>query len=213
MIAPATRPTISTTSSPFKRAARGIRRAGAAALDLAYVAAGRLDGFWELKLKPWDVAAGVLLVREAGGTVTTFDGTDYDIFNGCIVASNGLIHEEMIAMLTTTRPRRHRMNRKRTALLLNALVLPGLGQLYLGRKATGIAIIMLVNLLLLLALFVLLKGLAPVIAAQAVSGAVSTQEIHAALQGVSGFGKALLGGFALLWARLAHRCHKSPRRR
>jgi hypothetical protein len=91
------------------------------------------------------------------------------------------------------------MNRKRTALLLNALVLPGLGQLYLGRKAIGIAIILLVNLLLLLALFVVLKGLAPVIAAQAVSGAVSTQEIHAALQGASGFGKALLGGFALLW--------------
>jgi len=84
----------------FQKAARGIRRAGAAALDLAYVAAGRLDGFWELKLKPWDVAAGVLLVREAGGTVTTFDGTEYDIFNQRIVASNGLIHEEMTTMLT-----------------------------------------------------------------------------------------------------------------
>jgi myo-inositol-1(or 4)-monophosphatase len=69
-------------------------------LDLAYVAAGRLDGFWELKLKPWDVAAGVLLVREAGGTVTTFDGTEYDVFNQRIVASNGLIHEEMTTMLT-----------------------------------------------------------------------------------------------------------------
>jgi myo-inositol-1(or 4)-monophosphatase len=84
----------------FQKAARGIRRAGAAALDLAYVAAGRLDGFWELKLKPWDVAAGVLLVREAGGTVTTFDGTDYDVFNHRILASNGLIHKEMVAMLT-----------------------------------------------------------------------------------------------------------------
>jgi myo-inositol-1(or 4)-monophosphatase len=84
----------------FQKAARGIRRAGAAALDLAYVAAGRLDGFWELKLKPWDVAAGVLLVREAGGTVTSFDGTDYDVSNHRIVASNGLIHEEMTAMLT-----------------------------------------------------------------------------------------------------------------
>jgi myo-inositol-1(or 4)-monophosphatase len=83
----------------FQKAARGIRRAGAAALDLAYVAAGRLDGFWELKLKPWDVAAGVLLVREAGGTVTTFDGTEYDVFNHRIVASNGLIHGEMTAML------------------------------------------------------------------------------------------------------------------
>jgi myo-inositol-1(or 4)-monophosphatase len=83
-----------------QKAARGIRRAGAAALDLAYVAAGRLDGFWELKLKPWDVAAGVLLVREAGGTVTTFDGTDYDVFNHRIVATNGLIHEELVAILT-----------------------------------------------------------------------------------------------------------------
>lgn len=83
----------------FQKAARGIRRAGAAALDLAYVAAGRLDGFWELKLKPWDVAAGVLLVREAGGTVTTFDGSGYDVFNDRIVASNGLIHQEMVAML------------------------------------------------------------------------------------------------------------------
>lgn len=92
------------------------------------------------------------------------------------------------------------MNRKRTALLLNALVLPGLGQLYLGRKAIGIAVIMLVNLLLLLALFVLLKGLAPAIAAQAVSGKVSAEEIHAALLGSAGFGKALLAGFALLWA-------------
>ncbi len=83
----------------FQKAARGIRRVGAAALDLACVAAGRLDGFWELKLKPWDVAAGVLLVLEAGGTVTTFDGSAYDVFNDRIVASNGLIHEEMVAML------------------------------------------------------------------------------------------------------------------
>jgi hypothetical protein len=92
------------------------------------------------------------------------------------------------------------MNRKRTALLLSALVLPGLGQFYIGRKATGIAIIMLVNLLLLLALFVLLKGLSPVIAAQAVSGGTSARDVSAALHGVAGFGKALLAGFALLWA-------------
>ena len=83
----------------FQKAARGIRRAGAAALDLAYVAAGRLDGFWELKLRPWDVAAGVLLVREAGGTVTGFDGSAYDIFDHRIVASNGMIHGEMTALL------------------------------------------------------------------------------------------------------------------
>jgi TM2 domain-containing membrane protein YozV len=92
------------------------------------------------------------------------------------------------------------MNSKRTALLLNALVVPGLGQLYLGRKVTGTAIIMLVNLLLLLALFVLMKGLAPVIAARAISGSTSAQEVYAALHGVAGFGKALLAGFALLWA-------------
>jgi TM2 domain-containing membrane protein YozV len=91
------------------------------------------------------------------------------------------------------------MNRKKSALLLSALVLPGLGQLYLGRKVTGIAIIMLINLLLLLALFVLMKGLSPVISAQAVSGSISAQEVHAALHGVAGFGKALLAGFALVW--------------
>lgn len=85
----------------FQKSARGIRRAGAAALDLAYVAAGRLDGFWELKLKAWDVAAGVLMVREAGGVVTTFDGSAYDIFNHRIVASNGLIHDEMVTMLSS----------------------------------------------------------------------------------------------------------------
>ncbi len=83
----------------FQKSARGIRRAGAAALDLAYVAAGRLDGYWELKLKAWDVAAGVLLVREAGGMVTTFDGSVYDVFNDKIVASNGLIHDSMANML------------------------------------------------------------------------------------------------------------------
>ncbi len=83
----------------FQRAARGIRRVGAAALDLAAVAAGRLDGFWELKLKPWDVAAGVLLVREAGGMVSGFDGSAYSISQDRILASNGLIHDEMVAML------------------------------------------------------------------------------------------------------------------
>jgi myo-inositol-1(or 4)-monophosphatase len=83
----------------FQKSARGIRRAGAAALDLAYVAAGRLDGFWELKLKAWDVMAGVLLVCETGGTVTTFDGSPYDVFNDKIVVSNGLIHNEMVEML------------------------------------------------------------------------------------------------------------------
>ena len=91
------------------------------------------------------------------------------------------------------------MKRTRTALLLNAFVLPGLGQLYLGRKVAGVAIILLVNLLLLLALFVLLKGLAPVIAARVMSGSFNSLELVAALQSVSGFAKALLAGFALVW--------------
>jgi TM2 domain-containing membrane protein YozV len=91
------------------------------------------------------------------------------------------------------------MKRTRTALLLNAFVIPGLGQLYLGRKTAGIAIIMLVNLLLLFGLFVVLKGLSPVIAAQVVPGAISTADIQGALQGVAGLGKGLLAGFGLLW--------------
>lgn len=83
----------------FQKAARGIRRAGAAALDLAYLAAGRLDGFWEVKLKPWDVAAGTLLVQEAGGRVSAFDGGPYEVTNHRILASNSLIHDEMINLL------------------------------------------------------------------------------------------------------------------
>jgi len=83
----------------IQMAARAVRRAGAAALDLAYVAAGRLDGYWECKLKPWDVAAGVLLVEEAGGEVTNHGGDPYSIYDHRIVASNGLIHGEMIEVL------------------------------------------------------------------------------------------------------------------
>ncbi|GAW65717.1 histidinol-phosphate phosphatase [Geoanaerobacter pelophilus] len=80
-------------------AARGVRRAGAAALDLACVAAGRLDGFWELKLKPWDVAAGTLLVQEAGGRVTNHAGEQYSVYDHRILASNGAIHDEMLQVL------------------------------------------------------------------------------------------------------------------
>jgi myo-inositol-1(or 4)-monophosphatase len=83
----------------FTMASRGVRRAGAAALDLACVAAGRLDGFWECKLKPWDVAAGMLLVQEAGGLVTGYAGEHYLVDNHRIVASNGHIHREMLALL------------------------------------------------------------------------------------------------------------------
>ncbi len=79
--------------------AQGIRRAGAAAMDLAYVACGRLDGFWELKLKPWDTAAGQLLVEEAGGRVTDFRGRTYNPFLKEILASNGRIHDEMVKLL------------------------------------------------------------------------------------------------------------------
>jgi myo-inositol-1(or 4)-monophosphatase len=88
----------------FQMGGRGIRRAGAAALDLAYVAAGRLDGFWESKLKPWDVSAGQLLVQEAGGKVTGFTGEPYSVYSNRIVASNGLIHDEMLEMLARPVP-------------------------------------------------------------------------------------------------------------
>ena len=79
--------------------AQAIRRAGSAALDLAYVAAGRFDGFWELKLNPWDIAAGWLLVKEAGGIVTDMGGKSYFIESPSILASNGKIHAEMMAVL------------------------------------------------------------------------------------------------------------------
>jgi myo-inositol-1(or 4)-monophosphatase len=79
--------------------ARAIRRAGSAALDLAYLAAGRFDGFWELRLKPWDTAAGWLLVEEAGGVVTDFSGKPYYLKSPHILASNGRIHEELMKVL------------------------------------------------------------------------------------------------------------------
>jgi len=79
--------------------AQGVRRDGAAALDLAYVAAGRFDGFWEEGLKPWDVAAGVLIIEEAAGRVSNYANGPFDIFTPPILASNGLIHEEMMRVL------------------------------------------------------------------------------------------------------------------
>ena len=84
---------------------QGIRRAGAAALDLCYVACGRLDGFWELKLHAWDTAAGSLIVREAGGTVTDFSGAPFSIWGEETLASNGLIHEEMLKTLADLKNR------------------------------------------------------------------------------------------------------------
>jgi myo-inositol-1(or 4)-monophosphatase len=84
---------------------RGIRRAGSAALDLAYVAAGRADAFWELTLSPWDMAAGVVLIEEAGGTVTDFFGETNSLENGHIVASNGRFHEWMCEAIQRVFPK------------------------------------------------------------------------------------------------------------
>ncbi len=83
----------------FQQTARACRRPGAASLDLACVAAGRFDGFWEMKLKPWDVAAGILLVEEAGGQVSDFDGLPMLLDRQECLASNGRIHTEMQAVL------------------------------------------------------------------------------------------------------------------
>ena len=81
---------------------RSIRRPGAAALDLSYVACGRLDGFWELKIQAWDVAAGLLLVQEAGGTVTGAGGEPYELDSRVLVASNGHLHEKLVKLLNLT---------------------------------------------------------------------------------------------------------------
>ena len=86
----------------FALRAQGIRRTGTAALDLCYVAAGRFDGFWELKLHPWDTAAGALMVVEAGGKVTDFNGGAFSIYGQEIVASNGRMHDEMVTVLQFT---------------------------------------------------------------------------------------------------------------
>ena len=74
----------------------GVRRAGSAALDLASVASGRYDGFWEFNLNSWDTAAGIVLVREAGGVITDFSGGPFDISSREVLASNGLIHKELL---------------------------------------------------------------------------------------------------------------------
>ncbi len=83
----------------FTNLSQGVRRDGSAALDLAYIACGRLDGYWEKKLAPWDVAAGSLIVEEAGGKVSDFTGAPLSVEEGIIIASNGLIHDEIIAVL------------------------------------------------------------------------------------------------------------------
>jgi len=83
----------------FYKKAQAVRRGGSAALDLCYLAMGRFDGFWELKLSPWDTAAGSLLVEEAGGKVTDFLGGPFNIYLKEILASNGKIHQQMIEVL------------------------------------------------------------------------------------------------------------------
>ncbi len=88
-------------------ATQGVRRAGSAALDLAYVASGRLDGYWEQNLCPWDVAAGSLLVTNAGGRLSTYNGAAYDGFGPQVVASNGHLHEIMLKHLAQAREGLH----------------------------------------------------------------------------------------------------------
>ena len=83
----------------FMMRTQGVRRAGSAALDLCWVAVGRVDGFWEWKLKPWDTAAGALIVEEAGGRISDFEGGHFDPFGEQTVASNGRIHQQMIEVL------------------------------------------------------------------------------------------------------------------
>jgi myo-inositol-1(or 4)-monophosphatase len=83
----------------FAMTAQALRRDGAASIDLCYIASGRYDGFWELNLSPWDTAAGALIVTEAGGRVTDFRGGEFSNYKPEIVASNGLIHEQMIEVI------------------------------------------------------------------------------------------------------------------
>jgi myo-inositol-1(or 4)-monophosphatase len=83
----------------FIKTSRGVRRLGSAAIDLAYVACGRFDGFWEMKLNAWDIAAGSLLVEEAGGTLCDFEGGPFDPFGVEVVAANELLAREMVETL------------------------------------------------------------------------------------------------------------------
>lgn len=83
----------------FVLKAQAVRRDGAAALDLCFVGSGRFDGFWELNLHAWDVAAGILVIEEAGGKVTELTGNQYSIFSKSFVASNGLIHDQMLEVI------------------------------------------------------------------------------------------------------------------
>ncbi len=85
-----------TLFSKIYRQTQGIRRAGSAAMDLCYVACGRFDGFWEFDLNPWDVAAGALIVKEAGGKLSNFSGNELDIYSNEIMATNQHIHQKLL---------------------------------------------------------------------------------------------------------------------
>jgi myo-inositol-1(or 4)-monophosphatase len=93
------RPDFAREFTIFTMNAQAVRRDGSAALDLAYVACGRFDGFWEDGLNAWDVAAGALLIREAGGRVTNYKNERLDIYTKKVVASNGLVHDQILALL------------------------------------------------------------------------------------------------------------------
>jgi myo-inositol-1(or 4)-monophosphatase len=93
------RPNFARDFANFTLKAQAVRRDGSAAIDLAYIACGRFDGFWEDGLKPWDVAAGILLIEEAGGRVTDFNGDKLDIYSPKALASNGLVHDSMMRVL------------------------------------------------------------------------------------------------------------------
>lgn len=90
----------------FVGQARAVRRLGSAAIDLCYVAAGRMDGFWETDLKAWDIAAGALIVAEAGGRVTRTDGTPFASRSGDVLATNGRLHDQMLGVIRSFRAKR-----------------------------------------------------------------------------------------------------------
>jgi myo-inositol-1(or 4)-monophosphatase len=89
--------------SAFAKRAQAVRRLGSAALDLCYTAAGRFDGYWELKLSPWDQAAGSLILKEAGGTISDFTNKEFNIYGDQVLATNGHIHRQMMSVVKTVR--------------------------------------------------------------------------------------------------------------
>lgn len=88
----------------FTHLTQGVRRGGSASIDLAHVATGCLDGYWERGLSPWDLAAGVVLVQEAGGQVSAYDGGPFDIYSGRLVAANGALHQSIVKELSQVEP-------------------------------------------------------------------------------------------------------------